>query len=132
MKTNLDKEYKNNEKEEKEGIWFDIKEGVGFLVRRFGGYNSPKMKAAIAQHLKPYSYQIQKETLDHKKEIEIYTKLFVDSCVVDWKGIEIDGKIEEFSKDRCTELLIARQELLKDLIKYSEDSKNYREELGNS
>lgn len=131
MQTNLDRLYKNSEKQEEDGIWFEIAEGTGFLIRRFGGYNSPKIKAALAKHFKPFSRQIEAGTLDAAKEKEIMAKVFVDACVTDWKGIEIDGKAASFSKELAVEFFVNLPELTDTLVAYASDSKNYREDLGN-
>lgn len=132
MKTNLDDLFKNDESLEKEGVWFTIKEGIGFLVRRVGGSNSKKMEAALARYFKPYAYQIQNGTLDEKKERQIVTRVFVEACVVDWKGIEIDGKIAPFSVETAIEFFMNMPELFDAVQQYARDSKNYREHLGNS
>jgi hypothetical protein len=131
MKTNLDKAFKNNDGLEKDGIWMEISEGVGFLVGRFGGFNSPKIKTALAKHYKPYARQVENGTLSSEKEREISTKVFVESCVIGWKGIEIDGKIAEFSKEAAIQLLTSLPELNDALVQYATDTKNYREDLGN-
>ena len=131
MKSNLDKLFKNDESLEGNGIWLNLSEESGFLVRRFGGYNSQKVKAALAKHYKPYARLIDNGTLDPLKEKEITTRVFVESCVIDWKGIEIDGKEVPFSQDVAINFLLKLPELLETLVSYASDSKNYREDLGN-
>lgn len=131
MKTNLNN-FKNSEKLEKEGIWFNTSDEIGFLVRRFGGMNTPEMRKAVAKHFKPYSYQIQNGTLDPIKEREILTKIFIDACVIDWKGVEIDDVKESYSPDKCLKIFMEYPDLCDSLRAYAEDTKNYREDLGNS
>lgn len=132
MKTNIDKIFKNDETLEKSGIWFEIKSGVGFLIKRFGGMNSPAIKLELARHYKPYARQIENGTLDDAKEKEISMKVFINSCVVDWKGIEVDGSEVPFSKEKCLELFTSLPELAETLLNYATDTKNFREDLGNS
>ena len=132
MKSNLDKLFKNDEALEENGIWFDISDATGFLVRRFGGFNSPKIKVAMAKYYKPYARQVDAGTLDQKKEKEIMTRVFVESCIIGWRGIEIQGEEKPFDVDTAVELLSGLPELADTLIAYSSDSKNYREDLGNS
>lgn len=133
MKTNLDKMFKNNSELEDKGLWLLISEEpeIGFLVRRFGGENESRVKAAMAKYYKPYARLIQNESLPAKKEKELVTKIFVDSCLVDWKGIEVDGSAVPYSKEKAIELLLSRPELLSTLQEYASDTKNYREDLGN-
>lgn len=132
MKTNLDKLFKNDESREKEGVWFQLSDEVGFLIKRFGGNNHPSVKAAIAKHHKPYSRQIEMGTLSDKKSAEIMTRVFVESCITDWKGIEIDGEVKQFDKELCIKFLIGLPELADTLLAYASDTGNYRESLGNS
>lgn len=130
MKTNLDS-FKTDSDIEKDGIWFKINDETGFLISRFGGYNSPKVKAAMAKYFKPYAYQIQQDTLDVEKEKEIMVRVFVESCMLDWKGIEVDGKPAAFDKDLAVKILTPVPDLFNALREYASDYKNYREDLGN-
>jgi len=132
MKTNLDKFYKTDKKIETEGIWFLISENVGFLIKRFGGYNAPDVKAALAKHYKPYAKQVDNGTISPEKEREILAKSFVDSVVLDWKGVEIDEKIVPFSKEVAIPFFLGLPDLMDALTTYASNADNYREDLGNS
>jgi hypothetical protein len=132
MKTNLDSLFKTSESIEQEGVWFEVATGVAFLIKRFGGYNSPKIKSALTKYYKPYARQIENGTMDQAKEKEIMVKVFVESCVLDWKGIEIDGKATPFSIAECVNVLTALPEMSDLLVQYASDYKNYKEDLGNS
>lgn len=129
MKSNLDKLFKTNKDLEKSGVWFDLKEEVGFLVKPFLQSN-PHIKAAFAIHYKPFARQIELDTLEAEKQREIMVKIFVQSCLVDWKGIEIEGKIEKFDKDLAIKFLTGLPELFETLMKYAQDFSNYKDELG--
>lgn len=132
MKTNLDKLFKNDKSLEESGIWLKLSEETGFLVRRFGGYNSQKVKSALAKHYKPYARLVENGTLDPIKEKEIMIKVFVESCLIDWKGVEIDGVETPFSMEIAVKFFTALPELSETIVNYASDSKNYREDLGNS
>lgn len=132
MKTNLDSLYKTNSSMEKEGIWVMISTDVGFLLRRFGGANNDKLKLALAKYHKPYARQIEKGTLDSKLEEKLMTTAFVESCIADWKGVEIDGKETEFSKEVAIEFFLSLPDLTNELLSQSQNVDNYREELGKS
>ncbi len=139
MKSNLDTLFLNDENLEADGIWMHITDEVGFRVRRFGGFNAPKVKKAMAQYFKPYSSQIQNNTISQKKEQEILTRVFVESCITDWTGVEIDGAPVKFAKEIAVKFLTGLPELVDSLMAYAQDSKNFRvemsegkEDLGNS
>lgn len=132
MKTNLDSIFKTDKSLETEGMWFVVKEGVEFQMRRFGGYNESKIKAAMAIHYKPYARLFENGTMSSDKQREIMIKVFVDACLIGWKGVEVDGKEVEFSKDAAVELLNALPDLYEKLNTYASDQANYREDVGNS
>lgn len=137
MKSNLDKLFKTDKEVEKTGVWLEISDETGFLVKPFNASN-PTIRAAHARHFKPYAHQIEHGTLDAEKEREIYIRIFVGACLVDWKGVEIDGKPAKFDKDLAVKFLMELPELFTTLMKHAEDFRNYKsehdgvEELGNS
>lgn len=132
MQTNLDFLFKTDEKIETEGLFLEIAEGIGFHVRRFGGKNSPKVKAAYARYAKPYARQIENNTLAEELQRQIEVQVFVESSMVGWKGISIDGQEVEYSKDLAIKLFVKRPELFAVVMQYAADFKNFKEDLGNS
>ena len=132
MKTNLDKFFKTDSDLERDGVWFEISDDIGFLIRRFGGKNSDRVKLALAKYHKPYTRQIEKGTLDPQKETELMTKAFVESCMIDWKGVEIDGESVPFSQETAFKFFLELPELLSELFNHANDVNSYKEELGNS
>lgn len=131
MKTNLDYLFKTNKNLESEGIWHEVSDGVSFKIKRLGGANAVHIKKVFATHHKPYARQIEKGLLDEDKSLEIMARVFVEACLVDWKGIEIDGQEAKFDKDLAVDFLKSLPELLDSLFEYAQDSDNYREDLGN-
>lgn len=137
MKTNLDKAYQMDDRSVKEGAWMITGPDLDqeFLIKPFRSTN-PTFKAAYARHFKPYARQIDNDTLDSKKEREVMARFFCEACLVDWKGIEIDGEYPPYSKDLAVKLLTHIPELFEDLMAFSKDFKNYRadykEDVGNS
>jgi len=133
MKTNLDKFFANDEKSETEGIWVEVADGVEFKLKRFGGRNSSKIKYLQQKYLKPYARQIEKGLLDDKKERALYIKIFVEACMVDWKGIkdESDATID-YSLDNAQQLFTDLPDLFDFLVGSATNDEAYREDLGNS
>lgn len=131
MKTNLDQFFKTHEDLEKNGVWYEISDGIAFLVKPFKSTN-PKVKAMLAQHYKPFARQIDLGTLDSKKEHEITMKLFIGACLVDWKGIIIDGQPTPYTPEIAFKFFQGLPDLFNTLWAHCNDFKNYREELGNS
>lgn len=132
MKTNLDQFYKTDKKLETEGIWFNISEECGFLMRRFGGFNSTEVKKAMAKYYKPYAKMIKAGTLPAEKENLVMVKTFVESSIIDWRGVEIDGEEADFSFDNAVKLLTELPQLADTLIEYASSYESFKEDLGNS
>lgn len=132
MKTNLHSLYATNKDLEINGVWFLLTEETKFLVRRYSA-DHPTIRAKSAKLFKPYSFQIQQGTLPAEKEQELMAKIFVEACLIDWKGVkDEDGKDIPFSTEAAISFLKDLPDLLKTLLDYAQDVKNYREELGNS
>lgn len=131
MKTNLDKFFKTSEALEKNGVWFEISDKIGFLLKPFKATN-PKVKSAMATHYKPYAKQVEMGTLDLDKQQEIQIKIFIDVCLEDWRGVEIDGQEVECSPENAHKFFKALPELFDTLWRHANDFSNYREDLGNS
>jgi len=131
MKTNLDKIFKTDHELESEGIWFEIEKDVAFRIKRFGGVNKNDVAKKLADYQKPYSRQIQMGTMDQGILEEMQLKVFIETSVVDWKGITVEEKEIPFTRESCLELLKALPDLTDTLVAYSSDSSNYREQLGN-
>lgn len=132
MKSNLDGNFKTDKDFETEGIWIAVNEEVEFKVSRFGGFNSSAIKKAVAKYHQPHAHAIKAGRLPQEEEMKIMTKVFVESSISDWKGVEIDGADTPFSKDACIELLCGLPDLTEVLMKEASEQANYREELGNS
>ena len=132
IKTNLDKDFKTNEKFEREGVDMALNEKVSFRVRRFNGTN-PRVKAAMAAHYKPYARLIEMGTLDQAKEQEIQIRLFIDVCLVGWEGLEDDkGEPIPFSKENAFEVLKSLPDLFNTLWQNANSADPYKEIVGNS
>lgn len=130
MKSNLDSSFKQDANLEKNGVWFELNNGIKFLVRRFGGSNA-EVKKAMVKYYKPVAKLIEKGLLDSEREKEILARAFIHACIIDWEGVEIEGEIAPFSVDVAEKLFSSLPELLDTLMEYSQESENYREELGN-
>lgn len=131
MKSNLDKFFKTDADLENNGMWFDISETTGFRVRAFKASN-PRAKAAMAAHYKPYARQIEIGALEVTKQREVTTKLFIEMCLVEWRGVQIDDKDVELTTENALKLFTALPDLFDTLWRHANDFTNYKEELGNS
>jgi hypothetical protein len=132
MKTNLDSLFKSNPNAEVEGVIFEINDNTSFHVRRFGGKNAQKVKAAMAKYYKPYARQVDLGQVSADKEHEILVNAFVDACMIGWEGVELDGKDTDYSVEAARTLFIRLPELFTALHEYASSFESFKEDLGNS
>lgn len=134
MVTNLHALYKTDNNLETNGIWLALGEGAEFLVRRFGGANGTKIKKLSAIYHKPYARLIELGNLPEEKEREIYINIFVESSLLDWKGVK-DEKGEDipFSQEKAKEIFAQLPTVFDIIVEHASNSNNYKEaeDLGN-
>jgi len=130
MKTNLDGLFKTDKAQEQEGVVFQLGETT-FTMKRFGGFNSPLVRKAMAKYHKPYAKQVEMGTLSFEKEQEIMAKVFVEGSLMGWSGLEVDGEMVDYSKEVAVKLLIELPDLMNTLVEYASNADHYREDLGN-
>ena len=131
MKTNLDSHFKTSSELEKNGVWFEINEKSAFLIKPLNRSN-PNVKAAFAKEYKPYARQIEMGSLDDKIQRQIEVRIFIKACLVDWRGIEIEGKDTAYDTEAAEILFMELPELFAVLWAHCQDFRNYREDVGNS
>lgn len=132
MKTNLDSLFKTDKNLETEGVWFAVSPEVSFLLRRFGGSNIKKVDAASTKYQKPHIRLIQAKALSKEKEDEILAKVFAEACLVDWKGVAVDGQELPCTFENGVKLLTSLPELFETLFRYCAEVESFKEDLGNS
>lgn len=131
MQTNLDSLFLTDDSETT-GVWLLLKPEVGFLVKRLGGKNEVAVKSAMAKHYKPKSRLIENDLLAPEEQREILIKMFVDSCLIDWKGVEFEGEVKPFDKTLAVKLLVRMPELFNTLYAHAQDLNNFKAQVGNS
>lgn len=139
MKTNLDNLFKANKNLENDGVDFVVREAdektqtkeLSFRVRRFSPTNT-RAKAAMAAYYKPHARQIELGTLPQEKSFEININLFIDMCLVSWKGVEMEDKEVECTKENAQKLFKALPDLFNALWDHCNDFQSYKEDVGNS
>jgi hypothetical protein len=132
MKTNLDSLFKGDKQTESDGVWFEVSEGVKFRVKRMGGNNQAEVAKATTKYYTPYAKLIEKNLMPLEKVAKITAKIFVDSCLIDWEGVEIDGQEAPFSKETAVAFFTELPDLLTVLMDYAGSVESFREDLGNS
>jgi len=98
----LAKVYGTNKKLEVEGVWVELDPASSVLIARLGNKN---YRETVKDLTGPYRLQIQNGTLpDHLNE-KIAIEALATDVLLDWNGIEVNGKSVPYSKEKAIELL---------------------------
>ena len=89
---------------ETEGVWFEIAEGVKFLMARAGGANK-KYNRVFQSLMKPHMRAYRNGTLDDAVSNKIMRQAFAKGVLLDWEGVQDEsGNTLEFSYDNAMKL----------------------------
>lgn len=135
MSTSLNKYYQTNSKLEVEGNWFESESGASFLVRRMGGKNQKKINESRAKHFMAHIEKLQNNTMPEDDQERIFIKVFVESCLIDWRGVFDENENDiEFNSEIAEQVLIECPDLFNELVDFASNRNKFKkvEELGNS
>jgi len=95
-------------KKEQEGVWYDIAEGLRMKIARIGNPNYQKRFQAIS---KPYRRSIRRGTLSDDIAEKLLVQCLSETIVLDWTGVEDEGKEIPYSVEASVTLLTKYPEL---------------------
>lgn len=114
--SNLYKTFSTNRNLEVDGVWFEIDTETKFLLARAGGANT-KYTRCLQTRGKPYSRRAARGTLEPEALQEIEKQVFLDSVLLDWKGVtDADGDSVEFCRGAAIKLFNDLPELYVTLV----------------
>ena len=98
----LKKEYGTDKNKELDGVWEDMGNGCKVLIARIGNENYSKVFRRIS---KPYQNAIRRGTLGNDKAEDLLIQAMAECIVLDWTGLEEDGKKVKYSREECIRVL---------------------------
>lgn len=115
--------------ENEEGITLDYGEAGKFKIHRAGGANQRFKNYATAK-TKPYTRQMQQNTLDEAVATELQADIFAKTVVVGWEGVTgRDGKELPYNFENCKQLLLDLPDLFADIQKAAQDASLFRKQI---
>lgn len=119
----LKKQYGTDKALEENGVWQDIGDGASVLVARMGNSrNVLELKRLTA----PHKRQIQLGKLDDEIWKKINIEAIADSILLDWKGVEINGKELPYSKPNAIQVLTDYADFRDVISTLANDMANYQ------
>ncbi len=123
------KNYGTSPKLELEGAWTeDLGGGLKLKLARL---KNPKFQKMYSRMMKPYQRQVRNGTLDTEVEERIITKCVVETVLLGWENLMLDGKIQEYSKENALRILSdpALSDFRDLVVDLANDSQLFREEM---
>lgn len=113
---------------EEQGVWVTYQGDVQFKLARI---DNPRYTAKLAAAIKPHRKAIRTDTMPDKDLLEITTAVLAETVVLDWKGIEEDGKPVKYSVEKAKEFLLdpSLKDVTEWICTFAKDAANYRNDL---
>ena len=98
----IKKQFNTNKDLEVEGIWVKISDDARIKVARM---NNPEFNKMFRRLSKPYMTALQAGTLSEEISEDILLECYSHTILVDWDGIQEDGKAVPYSPSKAKEYL---------------------------
>ena len=98
---------------ENEGVWVEYQDGGSIKLARAG---TPEFNRVLENRMKPHLRKQRAGTLPSAVETKINCQVLADTVLLDWKGMTLDGKKLEYSKEAAFELLMRHIDFRNDVV----------------
>lgn len=114
-----------DKKKELEGVWHDLGEGLEVLVARIG---NPKYKKRFQAITKPHRRALDRKTLPDEVAERLMIQCMSETILLDWKGLEEDGKEVPYSTENAIRILTEYRDLREYIDDISKELEGYKQE----
>lgn len=114
-----------NRRAEEAGVWVDLGQGARVKVARD---TSPAYRKRLQDVIRPYRGAIAANALDDRQAHALFAEAAAGTLLLDWDGIEIDGKPVPFSVAAAEQLMEEVPDFYKAIKSFAEDAALYREQ----
>lgn len=114
-----------NRRAEEAGVWVDLGQGARVKVARD---TSPAYRKRLQDVIRPYRGAIAANALDDRQAHALFAEAAAGTLLLDWDGIEIDGKPVPFSVAAAEQLMEEVPDFYKTIKSFAEDAALYREQ----
>lgn len=113
-------------KKEQEGVWYDLAEGLRMKIARIGNPNYQKRFQTLS---KPYRRSIRRGTLSDDLAEKLLIQCLAETILLDWEGVEDDGKEISYSIENAINLLKKYPELRNYINDIANELEGFQEEF---
>jgi hypothetical protein len=114
-----------DKKAEVEGIWQNIGDGVSVKVARIGSTEYQKEFQRIS---KPHKRAIRRGVLNDDVAEKLLIKVMAKTVLLDWKGLEEDGKEIPYSEENAVRILTDYRDLRDYVSDIANDMEAFKKE----
>ncbi len=119
------KHFGTNQKAEEAGTWVDIGQGARIRVAR---NTNTRYREKLRDILRPYRGAISANALDDKTSHALLAKAFAGTVLLDWQGIEEDGKPLAYTIEDAERLLRDAPEFYRSVESFASDVGLFRDQ----
>lgn len=104
-----------------QGIKISYGANTSFTIHRAGGANK-RFQRRFEAKMKPYTRQIQQNTMDEDVAKQIFAEIYAETVVVAWEGVtDRDGNPLPFTYDNAVKLFLDLPDLFRDIQAAAQD-----------
>ena len=111
---------------EKEGVWYDLADGLRMRIARVGNPNYQKTFQKLS---KPHRRAIRRGTLPDEVAEKLLIQCMSETIVLDWSGVEDEGVVIPYSKEAVVTVLTKYPELRNYINDIANELEAFQEEL---
>ena len=121
----LNKKFKTDVDKEDNGTWLNIDTECRVLVARM---NNPAYEEELKRLRAPYKQAIREGSMEDEIADRILATAMAKTILLNWEGLELDGKPYPYSYENCRELLLNRayRQFRNLIVSMAADVENYR------
>lgn len=121
----IKKQFGTNSSKEIEGAWIDLGEGASLKVARLGNKEN---RALIQKLTTPHRVALRNGKLGEDLVEKITIEAMAATILLDWKGIELDGKALPYSRDNAIKLLTEYKDFREQVSAFAADIALFQDE----
>ena len=120
----IKKLFGTDRKAEEVGVWVDIGQGARVKIAR---ETSTRYRERLRDVLRPYRGSIVAGALSDEQAQKLFAKAAAGTLLLDWQGIEEDGKALAFSMDAAEQMMAELPDFYRAIESFSKEAALFRD-----
>jgi hypothetical protein len=121
----IKKLFGTDRKAEEAGVWVDIGDGARVKIARD---TSTRYRERLREVLRPYRGSIAAGAMSDEQSHRLLAKAAAGTMLMDWEGIEMDGKPVPFSVDAAEQIMADMPDFYRAIEGFSKEAALFRDQ----